>query len=173
MLKHVKALKSLHGVAAILIAIHNLGNSITSYSKFLFNRYSCVDLLLVLSDFIFTHIYANNFTIKLSIPNDRVFLHLRLTITHSLNIFIIFLFVGLKLSSPLLIYLRTISDSIYVIHWVSQKSISLIYKSIFYVNFRTNFNIYHSVIVLAFVYLSGTIHCIDNLYLLHLKCRTT
>lgn len=173
MLKHVKALTSLHGVAAILITIHNLGNSITSYSKFLFNRYSCVDLLLISRGFISTHIYANNFTIKVSIPNDRVFLHSRVIITHSLNIFMILLFVGVKLISSLLIYLRIISDSIYVIRWVSQKSISLIYKSIFHVNFRTNLNIYHSVIVLAFVYLSSSIYCINNLYLLRLKCRTT
>lgn len=173
MLKHVKALTSLHGVVAILITIHNLGNSITLYSKFLFNRYSCVDLLLILRGFIFTHIYAKNFTIKVSIHNDRVFLHSRAIITHSLQKLIVLLFVGVKLISSLLIYLRTISDSIYVIHWVSQKSISLIYKSIFHVKIRTNFTIFHSVIVLDFVYLSSNIYCIDNLYLLRLKCRTT
>lgn len=163
MINYVKFLTFSYSVAAILIAIHNLGNSITSYSKFLFNRYLCLDLLLIVSNFIFTHIYANNFTIKVSISNDRVFLHSRLTITHSLNIFVILLFVGVRLSSSLLIYLRAISDSIDVIHWVSQKSISLIYKSIFHVNFRTNFNICHSVIVLIFVYLSSNICCIANL----------
>ncbi len=49
--------------------------------------------------------------------------------------------------SSLLIYLGKILYSTYIVYCFIQKSISLIYKSIFRMNFRTNLSILHSVII--------------------------
>jgi peptidoglycan/LPS O-acetylase OafA/YrhL len=61
------------------------------------------------------------------------------------------------LNSSFLIYVGTISYSIYMVHWFIQKSISLIYKSIFHVNFGTNFSIYQSVLILVLYILVVTL----------------
>ncbi|MCC5641833.1 acyltransferase [Nostoc sp. CHAB 5824] len=106
MVKHITALTSLRGVAAILIVIHhyvgylipNLGKSITSYSKFFFNGYLCVDFFFILSGFILTHVYANNFSTKLSIPNYRAFLYSRFTKIYPLHVFMILLFLAVEFS---------------------------------------------------------------------------
>jgi peptidoglycan/LPS O-acetylase OafA/YrhL len=49
--------------------------------------------------------------------------------------------------SSLLIYLGKISYSTYIVYCFIQKSISLIYKSIFRMKFKTNLSIIHSVII--------------------------
>ncbi|MCW5313988.1 acyltransferase family protein [Nostoc sp. KVJ3] len=104
MVKHIKALTSLRGVAAILIVIHhyvgcvipNFDKSIALYSKFFFNGYLCVDFFFILSGFILTHIYANNFVTKVSIHNYRQFLYSRFTRIYPLHIFMILLFLGVE-----------------------------------------------------------------------------
>lgn len=58
----------------------------------------------------------------------------------------ILIFINYDLS--LLLYLKIISYSTYMVYWFIQKSISL-YKSIFNVNFRTKLSISHSVISLV------------------------
>ncbi len=73
--------------------------------------------------------------------------------------------------SLLFIYLGTISYSTYMVCWFLQKSISLIYKSIFHVNFRTNLSIYNSVIILILYSLIVTLAALLTYKFVELKVQ--
>lgn len=106
MAKHIKSLTSLRGVAALLVVMHHffgyllprVGSTVSSYSKFFYNGYLGVDFFFILSGFIMTHVYANNFSSGVNSYNYRAYLSSRFARIYPLHIFMLFLFIGVELA---------------------------------------------------------------------------
>lgn len=111
MTQHIKSLTSLRGVAALFVVMHHsfgyllpgLGLTVSLYTKFFSNGYLWVDFFFIMSGFIMTHVYANNFSLGVNSYSYRAYLFSRLARIYPLHLFMLFLFVGVELaktSSP-------------------------------------------------------------------------
>jgi len=104
MYKHIKSLTSLRGIAALVVVIHHFsyytlpktGSSLSAYSNFFNHGYLWVDFFFILSGFIMTHVYMEDFYSKVSLNNYRSYLFSRFARIYPLHIFIISLFIGLE-----------------------------------------------------------------------------
>ncbi|QLE39376.1 acyltransferase [Nostoc sp. C052] len=111
MYKHIKPLTSLRGIAALIVvtlhfsyyALPKAGSTLSSYSDFFKNGYLWVDFFFILSGFIMTHVYAEDFYSKVSLDNYRSYLFSRFARIYPLHIFILSLFIGLEIVKTLLI----------------------------------------------------------------------
>jgi peptidoglycan/LPS O-acetylase OafA/YrhL len=104
MYKHIKSLTSLRGIAALIVvtlhfsyyALPKAGSTLSRYSDFFKNGYLWVDFFFILSGFIMTHIYAEDFYSKVSLDNYGSYLFSRFARIYPLHIFILSLFIGLE-----------------------------------------------------------------------------
>lgn len=111
MYKHIKSLTSLRGIAALVVVVHHFsyyglpktGSTLSGYSDFFKNGYLSVDFFFILSGFIMTHVYADNFYLKVSLNHYRSYLFSRLARIYPLHIFIVFLFIGLEITKIFLL----------------------------------------------------------------------
>ncbi|MEH2435497.1 MAG: acyltransferase [Nostoc sp.] len=111
MYKHIKSLTSLRGIAALVVVIHHFsyyalpktGSTISAYSNFFKNGYLWVDFFFILSGFIMTHVYIEDFYLKVSLDKYRSYLFSRFARIYPLHIFILSLFVGLEIVRTLLL----------------------------------------------------------------------
>ncbi|MEH2260076.1 acyltransferase family protein [Nostoc sp.] len=102
--KHIKSLTSLRGIAALVVVLHHFssyglpktGSTLSTYSNFFTNGYLWVDFFFILSGFIMTHVYAEDFYLKVSLNHYCSYLFSRFARIYPLHIFIIFLFIGLE-----------------------------------------------------------------------------
>lgn len=105
MYKHIKSLTSLRGIAALVVVVHHFsyyglpktGSTLSVYSDFFLNGYLWVDFFFILSGFIMTHVYAEDFYLKVSLNHYRAYLFSRFARIYPLHIFIISLFSGLEI----------------------------------------------------------------------------
>ncbi|MEH2024338.1 acyltransferase family protein [Nostoc sp.] len=105
MYKHIKSLTSLRGIAALVVVVHHFsyyglpktGSTLSAYSDFFKNGYLWVDFFFILSGFIMTHVYAEDFYLKVSLNHYRAYLFSRFARIYPLHIFIISLFIGLEI----------------------------------------------------------------------------
>ncbi|MEH2064606.1 MAG: acyltransferase [Nostoc sp.] len=105
MYKHIKTLTSLRGIAALVVVVHHfsyyalpkIGSTISAYSDFFKNGYLWVDFFFILSGFIMTHVYVEDFYLKVSLDKYRSYLFSRFARIYPLHIFILSLFVGLEI----------------------------------------------------------------------------
>ncbi|MEH2285635.1 MAG: acyltransferase [Nostoc sp.] len=105
MYKHIKSLTSLRGIAALVVVVHHFsyyglpkaGSTLSAYSDFFKNGYLWVDFFFILSGFIMTHVYAEDFYLKVSLNHYRSYLFSRFARIYPLHIFIISLFIGLEI----------------------------------------------------------------------------
>ncbi|MBD2208302.1 acyltransferase [Nostoc linckia FACHB-104] len=112
MYKHINSLTSLRGVAALFVVIHHFsyytlpktGSTLSTYSNFFHNGYLWVDFFFILSGFIMTHVYARDFSAKVTSDNYRSYLLSRFARIYPLHIFILSLFVGLEIFKTFLIH---------------------------------------------------------------------
>lgn len=112
MYKHINSLTSLRGVAALVVVIHHFsyytlpktGLTLSTYSNFFHNGYLWVDFFFILSGFIMTHVYARDFSAKVTSDNYRSYLLSRFARIYPLHIFILSLFVGLEILKTFLIH---------------------------------------------------------------------
>ncbi|MEH1778654.1 MAG: acyltransferase [Nostoc sp.] len=111
MYKHIKTLTSLRGIAALVVVVHHFsyyalpktGSTISAYSDFFKNGYLWVDFFFILSGFIMTHVYIEDFYLKVSLDKYRSYLFSRFARIYPLHIFILSLFVGLEIVKTLLL----------------------------------------------------------------------
>ncbi|WP_251958874.1 acyltransferase family protein [Nostoc commune] len=104
MYKHIKSLTSMRGIAALIVvilhfsyyALPKTGSTLSNYSNFFKNGYLWVDFFFILSGFIMTHVYAEDFYSKISLDNYRSYLFSRFARIYPLHIFILSLFIGLE-----------------------------------------------------------------------------
>lgn len=109
--KHIKSLTSLRGIAALIIVVHHFsystlpkaGSTLSAYSDFFRNGYLWVDFFFILSGFIMTHVYTENFYSKVSLDKYRSYLFSRFARIYPLHIFMLLLFVGLEIAKTLLL----------------------------------------------------------------------
>ncbi|BAY30103.1 acyltransferase 3 [Nostoc carneum NIES-2107] len=112
MYKHINSLTSLRGIAALVVVIHHFsyytlpktGSTLSTYSSFFHNGYLWVDFFFILSGFIMTHVYARDFSAKVTSDNYRSYLLSRFARIYPLHIFILSLFVGLEIFKTFLIH---------------------------------------------------------------------
>jgi len=106
MAQHIRALTSLRGIAALLVVIHHcfsyllpeVGLTVSSYSQFFSNGYLWVDFFFILSGFIMTHVYANQFSSGVNSYTYRAFLFSRFARIYPLHLFMLLLFIGVELT---------------------------------------------------------------------------
>lgn len=102
--KHIKPLTSMRGIAALSVVILHfsyyglpkIGAILSSYSDFFYNSYLWVDFFFILSGFIMTHVYINNFSSGVSLDKYRSYLFSRFARIYPLHLFILLLFIGLE-----------------------------------------------------------------------------
>ncbi|MBN3963089.1 acyltransferase [Nostoc sp. NMS8] len=111
MYKHIKPLTSLRGIAALFVVAHHFsyytlpktGSTLSAYSDFFKNGYLWVDFFFILSGFIMSHVYVEDFYPRVSLDKYRSYLFSRFARIYPLHIFIIFLFIGLEVVKTLLL----------------------------------------------------------------------
>ncbi|MDZ8052913.1 MAG: acyltransferase family protein [Aulosira sp. ZfuVER01] len=112
MYKHINSLTSLRGIASVVVVIHHFsyytlpktGSTLSTYSNFFHNGYLWVDFFFMLSGFIMTHVYARDFSTKVTSDNYRSYLLSRFARIYPLHIFILSLFVGLEIFKTFLLH---------------------------------------------------------------------
>ncbi|MEH2446016.1 MAG: acyltransferase [Nostoc sp.] len=105
MYKHINSLTSLRGIAALIVVIHHFsyyalpktGSTLSAYSDFFRNGYLWVDFFFILSGFIMSHVYIEDFLLRVKFYNYRSYLFSRFARIYPLHIFILSLFVGLEI----------------------------------------------------------------------------
>jgi peptidoglycan/LPS O-acetylase OafA/YrhL len=100
----IRSLTSLRGIAAVIIAIHHfayyalpqLGVMLSAYSHFFQNGYLAVDLFFILSGFIMTHVYWEQFHDGVSKAKYWQFIRARFARIYPLHLFTLLVLVGLQ-----------------------------------------------------------------------------
>ncbi|MEH1889295.1 MAG: acyltransferase [Nostoc sp.] len=90
---------------ALIVVIHHFsyyalpktGSTLSTSSDFFQNGYLWVDFFFILSGFIMTHVYNEDFLLKVNLSNYRSYLFSRFARIYPLHIFILFLFFGLEI----------------------------------------------------------------------------
>jgi peptidoglycan/LPS O-acetylase OafA/YrhL len=101
----IRSLTSLRGIAALIVVVHHfsyyalpqLGVMLSAYSYFFKNGYLCVDLFFILSGFILTHVYSEQFSVGVSKSNYWQYLRARFARIYPLHLFTLLVLVGFQL----------------------------------------------------------------------------
>jgi peptidoglycan/LPS O-acetylase OafA/YrhL len=105
MYNQINSLTALRGIAALVVVVHHFsyytlpktGSTLSVYSNFFRNGYLSVDFFFILSGFIMTHVYIEDFSLKVNSSKYRSYLLSRFARIYPLHIFILSLFIGLEI----------------------------------------------------------------------------
>jgi peptidoglycan/LPS O-acetylase OafA/YrhL len=102
--KQIGSLTSLRGIAASIVVIHHFstytlprsGVFLASFSNFFKNGYLCVDLFFILSGFIMTHVYLEDFCLGVRKANYWEFMRSRFARIYPIHLFTLLVLVGVE-----------------------------------------------------------------------------
>lgn len=105
--KSIQSLTPMRGLAALLVVVHHFnvvllprfGDQIARHTHFFENGYLAVDFFFILSGFILTHIYANNFASGVRLREYANFLASRFARIYPLHIVMLMAFLVLELAN--------------------------------------------------------------------------
>ncbi len=110
--RQLQSLTSLRGLAALWVVLFHYSAiyfprlDIGDYSNLIAKGYLAVDLFLLLSGFVMTHVYYRAFTESVT-QHYRNFLVARIARLYPLHLLVLLLFLATALTSQLLVYVRT------------------------------------------------------------------